>query len=440
MCRKDRLEIKEKDRKQDMNGRNREGGRGESEAECARARESESEIQRNRELFFSPVPTLVCAHVPLRLALPQNSKIMMLLTAVRRDRNYTLSQSLNTSPDRQQGVGRSISVLGERSKLEEKMKKLVTLHQRGHITDGEFHVAKARLLQGKDLQLNAVKSPSVIQEEFLDSSNTIPRNSVQYSVSKDGDSSSLWGTGTGEKFDEDLAPDASKPIYRSSVSASRATLKANYASETMTRGAPVAAFIPLKYVPQHDDCQITDVPVSYAPASGARNALPPPSRSHLSRDAERVDQDQIATRDGARQEWLSERDAALREMEGIVGGPSKVGVQHANATAAHMALAEANRQVEEQKRLLQREQLKLLRVLNGPSGAASHGSPMKEAKVLSTTQVSAGISVEERMRRFLVDDEIQKFTSPSVGSTREKGRVVNLTQPQAKSKDTQFVI
>jgi len=423
-----------------MNGRN--GKEGEETVRLsARARErARARVREIVNFFPSTVPTLVCAHVPLRLALPQNSKTMMLLTAVRRDRNYTLSQSLNTSPDRQQGVGRSFSVVGERSKLEEKMKKLVTLHQRGHITDGEFHVAKARLLQGKDLQLNAVKSPSVIQEEFLDSSNTTQRNSVQYSVSKDGDSSSLWGTGTGERFDEDLAPDASMPIYRSSVSASRATLKANYASETMTRGAPVAAFVPLRYVPQHDDCHITDVPVAYAPASGARNALPPPSRSHLSRDAERVDQDQIATRDGARQEWLSERDAALREVEGIVGGPSKVGVQHANATAAHMALAEANRQVEEQKRLLQREQLKLLRVLNGPSGAASPGSPIKQAKVLSTTQVSAGISVEERMRRFLVDDEIQKATSPSVGSTREKGRVVNLTQPQAKSKDTQFVI
>ena len=382
------------------------------------------------------------------------------------------------------------------SELEEKMRKLVHLHQRGHITDGEFFVAKARLLQGKDLSLNSVASPSVVErQEQWPNSLSAARGGVQYSVDRvTGDASVSWAGSNRETFAEDLAPDDSFSIRTPVAIASRSRVAPN--GHNSTGGEfPVAGFVPLRYVPQVGDYHVTDVPTEQPPSSVPGVPLPPPiAQHHPGRSSppagmqDFVIQNQVAANraayptrlgtvapsspsvsspgeqgaksgsaalaspDKARQEWLAERELAIKEMDTILAGakPSADG-----AATAVSALAEANRQVQEQKRLLQEEQMKLLKVLNGSGGAArsNRGSPQiapsrggREGSVHRRESSGQGrdSSVEERMLHFLKDDsaKLDSPRTPRVITPREKGRVVNLlnSPSQIRSKDTQFVI
>ena len=383
------------------------------------------------------------------------------------------------------------------SELEEKMRKLVHLHQRGHITDGEFFVAKARLLQGKDLSLNSVASPSVVerQEQWSGAA----RGGVQYSVDRfAGDASVSWAGSNRETFAEDLAPDDSFSIRTPVAIASRSRAAPN-GHDSSEGELPVAGFMPLKYVPQVGDYHVTDVPTDQPPSSVPRVPLPPPMAQHYTvrssppagmqdfaiqnrvaanraayptrlgtvapsspsvsspgEQGAKSGSAAFASPDKARQEWLAERELAIKEMDTILAGakPSADG-----AATAVSALAEANRQVQEQKRLLQEEQMKLLKVLNGSGGAArsNQGSPqIAPSRVphrggregsghrIESPGQGRDSSVEERMLHFLKDDsaKLDSPRTPRVITPREKGRVVNLlnSPSQIRSKDTQFVI
>jgi hypothetical protein len=162
--------------------------------------------------------------------------------------------------------------------LEEKMRKLVTLHQRGHISDGEFFVAKARLLQGQELpSLNPVVSPGSMREELMDALGDTPPQSGVYRAVAGSDTSSLWGTEKGERFAEDLEPDAVVAIVRQpAASATRAAAplaprehtNGNHDEASVLRGdASSQEFFRFKQVHHHLQHTVTDVP-----------APPPPPR------------------------------------------------------------------------------------------------------------------------------------------------------------------
>jgi hypothetical protein len=138
---------------------------------------------------------------------------------------------------------------------------------------------------------------------------------------------------------------------------------------------------------------------------------------------------------------------AIREMDKILEGtgPSKDAISGSAASA----LAEANRQVQEQKRLLQQEQMKLLKVLNGSGGDSQAGSLAAQALPSAgngqkshrrdSSESGQDPSFDDRMLQFLKDENIKSPRTPRVITPRQRGRVVNLPA-HPKSKETQFVI
>ena len=337
----------------------------------------------------------------------------------------------------------------------------MTLHQRGHISDGEFFVAKARLLQGKDLTLNPVTSPGVMREELMDAlGDKTPQSGLHRSLAG-SDTSSLWGTGKGERFADDLQPDTTVVIHRSppAARATRAAAPSEHinGSPAMTRGGDASTrdYVPFRDTPaqpqqpeytngtaqqQHLEYTITDVPLPNPPPSEARSPLPPPARAS---PPEQPTGDRIPSAERVSARVIYPTRLGTVGSAGLSPGSSDE--MKAKATAA--ALLEANRQVEEQKVLLQREQMKLLKVLNGPKlggGSSPYSSRQGVADSVRTSQATQdSASVEERMRKFLTEEPGNTGNLTQGTSPREKGRVINLSPaqpPQAKSKDTQFVI
>ena len=301
------------------------------------------------------------------------------------------------------------------------MRKLVTLHQRGHISDGEFFVAKARLLQGQELaSLNPVVSPGSMREELMDALGDTPQQSGVYRAVAGSETSSLWGTEKGERFAEDLEPDAVVAVVRpvAAASATRAAAPREHTDGNLYQ-APLLR-VPFQQVPHRLEHTITDVPAPHPPPPEVRSPLPPPAK------ASSQEQPSEARTPSAQPVFAPAARVIYPTRLGTVGSGTFHEQDEKKAKATAAALAEANRQVEEQKLLLQREQMKLLKVLNGPKlGGSAQSSPQG-------VSASAG-PVEDRLRRFLTET-----TSP-----RERGRVINLVQaqpPQPQSKDTQFVI
>jgi hypothetical protein len=323
--------------------------------------------------------------------------------------------------------------------LEEKMRKLVTLHQRGHISDGEFFVAKARLLQGQELpSLNPVASPGSMREELMDALGDTPPQSGVYRAVAGSDTPSLWGTEKGERFAEDLEPDAVVAVVRQPAAASAARAAAprehtngNHDEASVLRGdASSQEFFRFKQVHHRLEHTITDVPAPHPPPPEVRSPLPPPAR------ASPQEQPSAARTPSAQPASALHARVIYPTRLGTVGSGTFHEHDEKKAKATAAALAEANRQVEEQKLLLQREQTKLLKVLNGPKlGGSAQSSPQGVA--------TSAVPVEDRLRRFLTEERGNAVGSTETTSPREKGRVINLAQaqpPQTQSKDTQFVI
>jgi len=91
-----------------------------------------------------------------------------------------------------EAVGQMVGASPQQIQLAEKMQKLVTLRERGHITEGEFFVAKGRILQGLEAGTYLGAFPLVNLDR--ENGNKLQRDAFEWKE-------------RAERFSDDLEPD-----------------------------------------------------------------------------------------------------------------------------------------------------------------------------------------------------------------------------------------
>ena len=373
-----------------------------------------------------------------------------------------------------EAVGQMVGASPQQIQLAEKMQKLVTLRERGHITEGEFFVAKGRILQGLEAGTYLGAFPLVNLDR--ENGNKLQRDAFEWKE-------------RAERFADDLEPDrmhvhspqarranpavfgynearVSQTAYRvsevpvSDPPRSPQAMRANPAvfnayNEAKNAGGDAwvdARVSGVTNAPEYSrqewekevsrvsatDYRVSEFPVSEPPRS--RPAIPPPARFT---PAELESMKSAQPRGSPPAKVIYPK---LGTVSGAYSSPSlaPAGIPSPGSQddpqKARTALAQAAREVDEQKRLLQREVLKDQQGLDGNA----------EAGQFEGTR--SNDPVEERLRRFLASSRDQSTRNSPMPSPREMGRSIiremdlvgreiNPTlPPHAKSNETQFVI
>jgi hypothetical protein len=357
-----------------------------------------------------------------------------------------------------EAVGQMVGASPQQIQLAEKMQKLVTLRERGHITEGEFFVAKGRILQGLEAGTYLGAFPLVNLDR--ENGNKLQRDAFEWKE-------------RAERFSDDLEPDrmhvhspqarTANPVF--AYNEARVLPTAYRVSEFPVSDLPHSPQA-MRYneakndarasgvtnAPEYrrqewerevsrvsaTDYRVSEFPVSDPPRS--RAALPPPARFT---PAELESMKSAQPRGSPPAKVIYPK---LGTVSGAYSSPSlaPAGIPSPGSQddpqKARTALAQAAREVDEQKRLLQREVLKDQQGLDGNAEAGQFEG------------ARSNDPVEERLRRFLASSRDHSTRNSPMPSPREMGRSIiremdlvgseiNPTlPPHAKSNETQFVI